>query len=37
MLFSNYINGEWVSGPTFGYVTDLTQARVARIGAKFSF
>ena len=27
----------WVSGPTFGYVTDLTQARVARIGAKFSF
>jgi hypothetical protein len=25
------------SGPTFGYVTDLTQARVARIGAKFTF
>jgi hypothetical protein len=27
----------WVSGPTFNYVTDLTQARVARFGAKFSF
>lgn len=27
----------YTSGPTFGYVTDLTQARVARIGAKFSF
>lgn len=27
----------WASGPTFGYVTDLTQARVARFGAKFTF
>lgn len=27
----------WVSGPTYGYVTDLTQARVARVGAKFTF
>src|SRR5690606_17676835 len=27
----------WESGPTFGYVTDLTQARVARIGARFTF
>lgn len=27
----------WASSPTFGYVTDLTQARVARFGVKFSF
>jgi hypothetical protein len=27
----------WASGPTFDYVTDLTQARIARFGAKFTF
>jgi hypothetical protein len=27
----------WAAGPTFGYVQDLTQARVARLGVKYSF
>lgn len=27
----------WASGPTFNYVTDLTQARIARFGARFTF
>lgn len=31
------VAAEFTSGPTFGYVTDVTPPRIVRIGARFSF
>ena len=30
-------NVTWVSGPTFGYATEVLPARVVRLGGRFSF
>jgi len=30
-------NVTWVSGPTFGYATEVLPARVVRVGGRFSF
>jgi hypothetical protein len=31
------VTAEFLSGPTFGYVTDVTPPRIVRIGARFTF
>jgi hypothetical protein len=35
--FATPVAAEFTSGPTFGYVTDVTPPRITRIGARFTF
>jgi hypothetical protein len=38
LLNSNAALGaSYLSGPTFGYITDVLPARIAQFGARFSF